>query len=41
VFEYRVLKKMCGSKREEVTREWRKLDTEELHDFYPSPDVCN
>lgn len=40
VFEYRVLKKMCGSKREEVTEEWRKLDTEELHDFYPLPVVC-
>jgi len=35
VFEYRVLKKMCGSKREEVTYEWRKLDTEDLHDFTP------
>jgi hypothetical protein len=40
VFEYRVLKKMYGYKMEEVTEEWRKLDTEELHDFYPLPDLC-
>jgi hypothetical protein len=41
VFENRVLVKMCGSKREDVTGGWRKLDTEELDAFYPSPDVCN
>jgi hypothetical protein len=38
VFENRVLRKIFGSKRDEVTREWRKLDTGELHNLY-SPDI--
>jgi hypothetical protein len=33
VFENRVLRRIFGPKREEVTGEWRKLHTEELHDL--------
>jgi hypothetical protein len=33
VFQYRVLRRMFGSKRDEVTREWRKLHNEELNDL--------
>jgi hypothetical protein len=34
VFENRVLRRIFGSKRDEVTREWRKLHNEELHNLY-------
>jgi len=37
VFENRVLRKIFGPKRDEVTGEWRKLHTEELNDLYCSP----
>jgi hypothetical protein len=33
VFENRVLKRIFGPKRDEVTGEWRKLHNEELHLF--------
>jgi hypothetical protein len=36
VFESRVLRIMFGSKRDEVTRGWRKLHNEELRDLYSS-----
>jgi len=39
VFENRVLKRMFGSKRDEVTEEWRKLYTEELNGLYSSPNI--
>jgi hypothetical protein len=39
VFENRVLRRIFGSKRDEVTREWRKLHTEELNDLYCSPNI--
>jgi hypothetical protein len=39
VFENRVLRRIFGSKRDEVTGEWRKLHNEELHDLYCSPDI--
>jgi hypothetical protein len=32
----RALRRICGSKRDEVTGEWRKLDTEEHNDLYSS-----
>jgi hypothetical protein len=39
VFENRVLKRIFGPKRDEVTGEWRKLHNEELHNMYSSPDI--
>jgi hypothetical protein len=39
VFENRVLRRLIGPKRGEVTGEWRKLHTEELHDLYSSPSI--
>ena len=39
VFENRVLRRIFGSKRDEVTREWRKLHNEELDDLYCSPNI--
>jgi hypothetical protein len=39
VFENRVLRIIFGSKRDEVTGEWRKLHNEELHNLYSSPDI--
>jgi hypothetical protein len=39
VFENRVLRKISGPKRDEVTGEWRKLHSEELHNLYSSPDI--
>jgi len=37
VFENRVLRRVFGAKRDEVTGEWRKLHNEELNDLYCSP----
>ena len=37
VFENRVLRKIFGPKRDEVTGVWRKLHNEELNDLYCSP----
>jgi hypothetical protein len=39
VFENRVLRRIFGPKRDEVTGEWRKLHNEELSDFYSSPSI--
>ncbi|KAJ4448778.1 hypothetical protein ANN_00169 [Periplaneta americana] len=39
VFENKVLRKIFGAKRDEVTGEWRKLHYAELHALYPSPDI--
>jgi hypothetical protein len=39
VFENRVLRRIFGRKREEVTGEWRKLHNGELHKLYSSPDI--
>ena len=37
MFENRVLRRVFGPKREEMTGEWRKLHNEELNDLYFSP----
>jgi hypothetical protein len=37
VFENRVLRKVFGPKRDEVTGEWRKHHNEELNELYSSP----
>jgi len=34
VFENRVLRRIFGPKRDEIRREWRKLQNEELNDLY-------
>jgi hypothetical protein len=39
VFENRVLRRIFGPKRDEMTGEWRKLHNEELHNLYLSPDI--
>jgi len=39
VFENRVLKRIFGSKKDEVTVEWRKLHGEELNYLYCSPNI--
>jgi hypothetical protein len=39
VFENRVLSRTLGPKGDEVTGEWRKYHTEELHILYSSPNI--
>ena len=39
VFYNRVLRRIFWPKRDEVTREWRKLHNEELNDLYSSPSI--
>jgi len=39
VFENRVLRRLFGPKRDEVTGKWRKLHIEELNDLYSSPNI--
>jgi hypothetical protein len=39
VFENRVLRRVFGHKRDEVTGEWRKLHNEELNDLYSLPSI--
>jgi hypothetical protein len=39
VFENRVLRRIFGPKRDEVTGSWRKLHNEDLHNVYSSPNI--
>jgi hypothetical protein len=39
VFENRVLRRIIGPKRDEVTGEWRRLHDNELNDLYCSPNI--
>jgi hypothetical protein len=39
IYENRVLRRIFGSERDQVTGEWRKLHSGELHNLYSSPDI--
>ena len=39
MFENKVLRRIFRPKRDEVTREWRKLHNKELNDLYSSPNI--
>jgi hypothetical protein len=39
VFQNRVLRRLFGTKRDEVTGEWRRLHNEKLTDLYCSPNI--
>ena len=39
VFENRVLRRICGPNKDEVTGQWRKLHNEELNDLYSSSNI--
>jgi hypothetical protein len=39
VFENRVLRRIVGPKRDEVTGGWKRLHNEELHNLYCSPGI--
>jgi hypothetical protein len=39
VFDSRVLRKIFGPKRDEVTGKWRRLHNEELYDLYSLPNI--
>jgi len=39
VFENKVLRRIFGPRKDEVTGEWRRLYNEELNDLYSSPNI--
>jgi hypothetical protein len=39
VFENRVLRRIFGPRRDEVTGMWRRLHSQELYDLYFSPNI--
>jgi hypothetical protein len=39
VFENRVLRRIFGPKRDDVTGDWRKLYNDELHNLHSSPNI--
>jgi hypothetical protein len=40
VFENKVLRRIFGPKRDEVTGEWRRLHNKELYILHSSPNIC-
>jgi hypothetical protein len=39
LFENRVLRRIFGPRRDEVSREWKKLHNEKLNNLYSSPNI--
>jgi hypothetical protein len=39
MFENRMLRKIFGPKRDEVTRQWGRLLNEEVHDLHSLPNI--
>jgi hypothetical protein len=39
VFKNRVLRRIFGPERDEMTGEWRRLNNEEFNDLYSSPNI--
>ena len=39
VYENKVLRRIYGPRRDDVTRDWRRLHNEELNDLYSSPNI--
>jgi hypothetical protein len=39
VFENRLLRRIIGLKRDEMTEDWKKPHNKELHNLYCSPDI--
>jgi len=39
VFENKVLRRIFGPRRDEVTGDWRRMHNEELNDLYSSPNI--
>jgi hypothetical protein len=39
VFQIRVLRSIFGPKMDDVVGDWRRLNNEELHNFYASPNI--
>ena len=39
MFENRVLRRIFGTRRDEVRGDWRKLHNKELNDLYSSPNI--
>ena len=41
MFENKVLRKIFGAKKDEITGEWRNLHNAELHALYYSPNIIS
>jgi hypothetical protein len=39
MFENKVLRRIFGPRRDDVTGDWKKLHNEELHNLYSSPSI--